>query len=131
MTVIFKSDGEKSNTKTLPLLPLRDVVIFPYMVAPLFVGREKSIRALEEAMKKDKEILLCAQKDAKTNDPKKEDIYKVGTLGAIVQMLRLPDGTVKVLVEGKKRVRIVNYVPQSGFFFVEVENIPDAEKTRS
>ena len=128
MTVIFKSDGEKSNTKTLPLLPLRDVVIFPYMVAPLFVGRENSIRALEEAMKKDKEILLCAQKDAKTNDPKKEDIYKVGTLGAIVQMLRLPDGTVKVLVEGKKRVRIVNYVPQSGFFFVEVENIPDAEK---
>lgn len=86
---------------TIPLLPLRDVVIFPHMVAPLFVGREKSIRALEEAMKNDKKILLSAQKDAKTNDPGPEDIYSIGTIGTIVQMLRLPDGTVKVLVEGK------------------------------
>ena len=89
-----------STTYKLPLLPLRDVVIFPHMVAPLFVGREKSIRALEEAMKTDKKILLCSQKDAKTNDPGPADIYDVGTIGTIVQMLRLPDGTVKILVEG-------------------------------
>jgi ATP-dependent Lon protease len=129
MTDLFKSDDKKNEkSKSLPLLPLRDVVIFPYMVAPLFVGREKSIRALEEAMKHDKEIVLAAQKDAKTNDPKKEDIYDIGTVGTIVQMLRLPDGTVKVLVEGKRRTKIVNYLPSASFFLVEMENIPDAEK---
>src|SRR3990172_11473653 len=93
-------DDKKEHKRIIPLLPLRDVVIFPYMVAPLFVGREKSIRALEEAMKKSKEIFLVAQRDAKTNDPQETDIYDIGTIGTIVQMLRLPDGTVKVLVEG-------------------------------
>ncbi|MBF8303527.1 MAG: ATP-dependent protease La, partial [Candidatus Dadabacteria bacterium] len=98
MPMFFKFDGErKQELVMIPLLPLRDVVIFPHMVAPLFVGREKSIRALEEAMRKDKEILLAAQRDAKTNDPNEEDIYKIGTIGTIIQMLRLPDGTVKVL----------------------------------
>ncbi len=110
--------------ETLPLLPLRDVVIFPYMVAPLFVGREKSIRALEEAMKKSKEIFLVAQRDAKTNDPQEADIYEIGTIGTIVQMLRLPDGTVKVLVEGKRRGRVQNYLPNKSYFLVEVEQIP-------
>lgn len=129
MTDLLKSDDKKTEkSKFLPLLPLRDVVIFPYMVAPLFVGREKSIRALEEAMKNDKEIVLAAQKDAKTNDPKKEDIYNIGTIGTIVQMLRLPDGTVKVLVEGKRRTKIGNYAANSSFFLVETENIPDAAK---
>src|SRR3990167_882092 len=85
-----------AGEKVLPLLPLRDIIIFPHMVVPLFVGREKSIRALEEAMNHEKDILLVAQVNAKTNDPKPEDIFKVGTVGTIIQLLRLPDGTVKV-----------------------------------
>ena len=87
------SDSVNVNEKVLPLLPLRDVVIYPYMLAPLFVGREKSIKALEEAAKGSKEIFLSAQKDAKVNEPGNEDMYKIGTIGTIVQMLRLPDGT--------------------------------------
>ncbi len=116
---------------TIPLLPLRDVVIFPHMVAPLFVGREKSIRALEEAMKTDKKILLSAQKDAKTNDPGPEDIYSTGTVGTIVQMLRLPDGTVKVLVEGKNRASLKNFNDENKFFSVEVEDLDEIVETDS
>jgi ATP-dependent Lon protease len=128
MPMFFKFDEDKKQEiAVIPLLPLRDVVIFPHMVAPLFVGREKSIRALEEAMKKDKEILLSAQKDAKTNDPNEEDIFKIGTIGTIVQMLRLPDGTVKVLVEGKRRARILRYIPNPSFFMVEAERIAEDE----
>jgi ATP-dependent Lon protease len=127
MPMFFKfDDDKKQEIIVIPLLPLRDVVIFPHMVAPLFVGREKSIRALEEAMRKNKEILLVAQKDAKTNDPNEEDIYRVGTIGTIVQMLRLPDGTVKVLVEGKRRARILRYVPNPSFFLVEAEPIVES-----
>src|SRR5262250_858142 len=110
----------------VPLLPLRDIIVFPHMVVPLFVGRQKSIRALEEAMNKQKFILLAAQKDAKTNEPAEADIYKVGTLGSVVQLLRLPDGTVKVLVEGKKRARITRYVAHPDFFLVEAEEIEEA-----
>jgi ATP-dependent Lon protease len=109
----------------VPLLPLRDIIVFPHMVVPLFVGRQKSIRALEEAMNKQKFILLAAQKDAKTNDPAEDDIYKVGTLGTVVQLLRLPDGTVKVLVEGKKRARVVRYVANAEYFLVEAEPIEE------
>ena len=87
----------------LPLLPLRDIIVFPHMVVPLFVGREKSINSLEEAMANGKEVLLSGQKDAKINDPSPEDIFQVGTVGSIIQLLRLPDGTVKVLIEGKRR----------------------------
>ncbi len=116
---------------TIPLLPLRDVVIFPHMVAPLFVGREKSIRALEEAMKNDKKILLSAQKDAKTNDPGPEDIYSVGTVGTIVQMLRLPDGTVKVLVEGKNRASLKSFNDENKFFSVEAEDLNEIVETDS
>ena len=114
---------------TIPLLPLRDVVIFPHMVAPLFVGREKSIRALEEAMKNDKKILLSAQKDAKTNDPGPEDIYSVGTVGSIVQMLRLPDGTVKVLVEGKNRASLKQFNDENKYFSVTVEDLEEKVPT--
>ena len=128
MPMFFNNEGGKGEVQTLPLLPLRDVVIFPYMVAPLFVGREKSIRALEEAMKNNKEIFLVAQKDAKTNDPKEKDIYDIGTIGTIVQMLRLPDGTVKVLVEGKNRACVRNYLPNKSYFMVEAENIPEGDK---
>lgn len=127
---MFFNDGDgKEQVETLPLLPLRDVVIFPYMVAPLFVGREKSIRALEEAMKKNKEIFLVAQKDAKTNDPTEKDIHDIGTIGTIVQMLRLPDGTVKVLVEGKSRACVRNYLPNKNYIMVEVEKIPERDDT--
>jgi ATP-dependent Lon protease len=128
MPMFFNNEEGSGQIETLPLLPLRDVVIFPYMVAPLFVGREKSIRALEEAMKKNKEIFLVAQKDAKTNDPTEKDIYDIGTIGTIVQMLRLPDGTVKVLVEGKGRACVKNYLPNKSYFMVEVETVPEADK---
>jgi ATP-dependent Lon protease len=109
----------------VPLLPLRDIIVFPHMVVPLFVGRQKSIRALEEAVNKQKPVLLAAQKDAKTNEPAEEDIYRVGTLGTVVQLLRLPDGTVKVLVEGKQRARVSRYLDHPEFFLVEVEPIEE------
>src|SRR5690554_1889600 len=91
-----------------PLLPLRDVVVFPHMVVPLFVGREKSIQALEAAMEGSKEILLVAQQDASTDEPGPDDVFEMGTLATVLQMLRLPDGTVKVLVEGNARAAISN-----------------------
>ena len=93
----------------LPLLPLRDIVVFPEMIVPLFVGREKSVKAIEEIMKSDtseKKVLLVTQKEAITDNPKEGDLYNIGILGNILQMLKLPDGTVKVLVEGKSRVKI-------------------------
>ena len=111
--------------ETFPLLPLRDIIVFPHMVVPLFVGREKSINALEEAMSQDKEILLAAQKKAKTNDPTAEDIFEVGTVGTIIQLLRLPDGTVKVLVEGKRRARITEFLPNDDFFLSAVEPVEE------
>src|SRR5215470_13018960 len=109
----------------VPLLPLRDIIVFPHMVVPLFVGRQKSIRALEEAMNKQKFILLAAQKDAKTNDPAEDDIYRVGTFGTVVQLLRLPDGTVKVLVEGKRRARVSRYLGNAEYFLVEAEALEE------
>jgi ATP-dependent Lon protease len=123
-------DGGKrgeGKRKILPLLPLRDIIVFPHMVVPLFVGREKSIAALEEAMRQNNEILLSAQKKAKTNDPAPEDIFAVGTVGTIIHpgVVRLPDGTVKVLVEGKHRARIRRYVPSEGFLTVEAEEVDE------
>jgi ATP-dependent Lon protease len=116
-----------SNQKQkLPLLPLRDLIIFPHMMMPLFVGREKSINALEEAMSKQTDIVLAAQKDAKTNSPEPKDIYTIGTVGTIIQLLRLPDGTVKVLVEGKKRIRILEFHDHEAFFQVEIEELPES-----
>ena len=112
---------------TLPLLPLRDIVVFPYMVIPLFVGRDKSIAALQEAMAGDKEIFLAAQRSAKTNDPGEDDIYEVGTISLVMQMLRLPDGTVKVLAEGKRRAKVRRYIENDDFFMVEVEPEPSAD----
>ncbi len=133
MSIFFKTDdkkGEPQKSRSLPLLPLRDIVVFPHMVVPLFVGRERSIAALEEAMAHDKEILLSAQKKAKTNDPTADDIFSTGTLGTIIQLLRLPDGTVKVLVEGKRRARVRRFVPCDKYFLVECEEIEEtAERT--
>lgn len=114
-----------NQTQQLPLLPLRDLIIFPHMMMPLFVGREKSINALEDAMSKQTDIVLAAQKDAKTNNPEEKDIYAIGTVGTIIQLLRLPDGTVKVLVEGKRRVRIKGFVPNEGHFVVNCEMIEE------
>ena len=99
-----------------PVLPLRDIVVFPHMIVPLFVGREKSVRALEDVMKDDKQILLVAQKDASMDDPTPDDIYRVGTIGTVLQLLKLPDGTVKVLVEGGARARITEFIDSDDFF---------------
>src|SRR6187455_665134 len=100
---------ETSTSPThLPLLPLRDVVVFPHMVIPLFVGRPKSIKALEAAMEAGKSIVLVAQKSAAKDDPAPEDLYEIGSIANILQMLKLPDGTVKVLVEGSQRARVVS-----------------------
>jgi ATP-dependent Lon protease len=130
---------EKKGPRRVPLLPLRDIVVFPHMVVPLFVGREKSIGALEEAMGKGgssgasgtaggKEIFLSAQRKAKTNEPIPEDIFTIGTIGTIIQLLRLPDGTVKVLVEGKRRAAIRRFTQTDGFFTVEIEEIPEVQE---
>ncbi len=112
----------------LPLLPLRDMVIFPSMVAPLFVGREKSIRAIEESMRKNKVIMMATQKDARQDDPEPEHIYQTGTVCSIIQMMKMPDGTVKVLVEGKRKAKITHYIPEESYFQVLVEyTVPEAE----
>ncbi len=111
----------------MPVLPLRDVVVYPHMVIPLFVGREKSIVALDRAMKADKRILLVAQKQADVDDPKVQDLYSVGTVATILQLLKLPDGTVKVLVEGVDRANIDNMV-EGEFFLAQVTTLPDVER---
>ena len=105
----------------LPVLPLRDIVVFPHMIVPLFVGRDKSVRALEDVMREDKQILLVAQKNAAQDEPGTEDIYSVGTVSTVLQLLKLPDGTVKVLVEGGQRARILKYAENTDFFQAEVE----------
>ena len=117
-------DLDVENRFYYPLLPLRDVVVFPNVVVPLFVGREKSISALEYAMSNQKEIFLSAQKDAKIDDPSTNDIYEHGTLGTVLQLLKLPDGTVKALIEGKERGKIENFLENQDFFMVEISKIP-------
>jgi ATP-dependent Lon protease len=110
-----------------PVLPLRDIVVFPHMIVPLFVGREKSVRALEDVMKDDKQILLVTQKNAAQDDPTPEDIYQVGTLATVLQLLKLPDGTVKVLVEGAQRARIERFAENSQFFQAYGELLGEVE----
>ncbi|MDR6291294.1 ATP-dependent Lon protease [Inquilinus ginsengisoli] len=114
------------NKDTLyPVLPLRDIVVFPHMIVPLFVGREKSVRALEDVMKEDKQILLVTQRNASQDDPNPEEIFDVGTIGTVLQLLKLPDGTVKVLVEGVRRARILRYADNAEFFQAQVEPLDD------
>jgi ATP-dependent Lon protease len=108
-----------------PVLPLRDIVVFPHMIVPLFVGREKSVRALEDVMKDDKQILLVTQKNAAQDDPSPADIYTVGSIGTVLQLLKLPDGTVKVLVEGGQRARILRFTDNERFFQAYAETIPE------
>ena len=110
-----------------PVLPLRDIVVFPHMIVPLFVGREKSIKALEDVMNDDKQILLTTQKDAANDDPGKEDVYQIGTIGTVLQLLKLPDGTVKVLVEGSFRAKISNFTDNEAFFEAYAEKIEETD----
>jgi len=113
------------SSDVMAVLPLRDIVVFPHMIVPLFVGREKSVRALEAVMKDDKQILLVAQKNASQDDPTIEDIYRVGTVSTILQLLKLPDGTVKVLVEGGRRARITGFKETNAFFEAQTEPMAD------
>src|ERR1041385_8648215 len=110
------SDTDLQRTTLYPVLPLRDIVVFPHMIVPLFVGREKSVRALEDVMKDDKQILLVTQKNAAQAAPSTSDIYMVGTVGTVLQLLKLPDGTVKVLVEGWHRARTEKFADNDAFF---------------
>ena len=119
------------NTKNIPLLPLRDVVIFPSVVTPLFVGREKSIVALQAAMAGDKQIMLVAQKNAQEDDPKIKDLYTVGTLSTILQLIKLPDGTLKVLVEGNQRASITKAESSTDYLSVDVDLIQEEEESES
>ena len=117
--------NEFTKIATYPILPLRDIVVFPYMIVPLFVGREKSVRALEDVMSDDKQILLVTQKNAAQDDPGHNDIYEVGTIASVLQLLKLPDGTVKVLVEGGARARITAYTAKEAFFEAQGELVDE------
>ncbi|WP_374374558.1 endopeptidase La [Tabrizicola sp.] len=115
------------STQSYPVLPLRDIVVFPHMIVPLFVGREKSVRALEEVMQDDKQILLSSQKDPTADDPDADGIFRTGVLANVLQLLKLPDGTVKVLVEGKARVKITGFVENPAFFEASAEVLAETE----
>jgi len=115
------SDIVNGQLQVMPVLPLRDVVVYPYMVIPLFVGREKSIEALEAAMEENKQILLAAQRNATQDEPEAEDLYRVGTVANILQLLKLPDGTIKVLVEGSERARVINIMASGDYFKAQVQ----------
>ena len=119
------------KTHTLPVLPLRDIVVFPHMIVPLFVGREKSVKALEAVMAENKQILLLTQRKASTEEPQEADMYEMGTLGHILQLLKLPDGTVKVLVEGTSRAQVTNFLDHSEFMAAEMVEFVDEDKPES
>jgi ATP-dependent Lon protease len=119
-------ENNPGQSQNYPVLPLRDIVVFPHMIVPLFVGREKSVKALEDVMKDDKQILLVTQKNAAQDDPSPADIYSVGTVGTVLQLLKLPDGTVKVLVEGGYRARIKRFTENEAFFVAEAAALTDA-----
>ncbi len=119
-----KTPAAEGKLETLPVLPLRDIVVFPHMIVPLFVGREKSIKALEEVMRDDKRILLVAQKNPGDDDPAMDAIYEVGTLAQVLQLLKLPDGTVKVLIEGIERAKIERFTSSTEFYSAEVRVVP-------
>ncbi|MFO7963464.1 MAG: endopeptidase La [Desulfobacterales bacterium] len=133
LSKIFKDDENFSSKILLPLLPLRDIVVFPHMVAPLFVGRTKSVNALADAMNKDKSVFLATQKNAGIDNPKEKDISQIGTIGKVLQLLKLPDGTVKALVEGQTRGSITRFIQEKDFFQVEVAPVvePDVSEAES
>ncbi|HFA59868.1 MAG TPA: endopeptidase La, partial [Rhodospirillales bacterium] len=116
---------EIPEAQLFAVLPLRDIVVYPHMIVPLFVGREKSINALEEVMREDKQILLVAQKNASQDEPGPDDLYRMGTVSSVLQLLKLPDGTVKVLVEGGRRARVRAFRDNPAFFQAEAELVDD------
>src|SRR5208337_2739648 len=113
------------ETRAYPVLPLRDIVVFPHNIVPLFVGREKSIKALEEVMRGDTFVLLATQKNASDDDPATSAIFEVGTLASVLQLLKLPDGTVKVLVEGAERAKIQKYTARADYYEADAALLPD------
>ena len=117
--------GGEDSINAYAVLPLRDIVVFPHMIVPLFVGREKSVQALEHVMHEDKQILLLTQKSPSEDDPGPDEIYSVGTIGTILQLLKLPDGTVKVLVEGGERVKVTKFLNDKPYMEAEIEPIAD------
>ena len=119
----------KKTVNKYSVLPLRDVVVFPHMIVPLFVGREKSVNALQSVMKDNKQVLLITQKDSTQDNPNFEDLYDIGTVGSVLQLLKLPDGTVKVLVEGIKRAKVIKYIDNEKFFEASAEIIPDEKSS--
>ncbi len=125
-----RNPNEAKDIGVVPVLPLRDVVVYPHMVIPLFVGREKSIRALDAAMMEDKQILLVAQRSAEVDDPENTDIHQIGTLSTILQLLKLPDGTIKVLVEGVERVEVTALSETPNFFAAQVRSLPRLPSSR-
>src|SRR5829696_3058795 len=118
------------ETRAYPVLPLRDIVVFPHMIVPLFVGREKSIKALEEVMRSDTFILLATQKNASDDDPATNSIFEVGTLASVLQLLKLPDGTVKVLVEGAARAKVLRYTDRAEYYEADAVVIEDTPGER-
>lgn len=122
--MIFRS--QKENSAVYMMMPLRDIVVFPYMIVPLFVGRQRSISAVEKAIDRGKQIFLCTQKDASVDSPTMDTIYPIGTLATILQMLKLPDGSIKVLVEGKKRCRVKKFLHEDDCFTATVEELEDS-----
>src|SRR5512135_2534572 len=118
------SSKEKSDTRRLPMMPIRDVVIFPHMMTPFVVGRESSVRALEDTLAGEKKIFLATQHDASIDEPRPEDIFQVGTIANIVQSVRMPDGNIKVLVEGVERAKVVSVAEEDGFFRALVKTVP-------
>ncbi|QCI26887.1 endopeptidase La [Buchnera aphidicola (Thelaxes californica)] len=123
----MKHKSEKQNTITLPMLPLRDVVIYPHMVLPLFIGRKKSIQCIEKAMKHDKKVMLITQKEASNENPTPDDLFSIGTISSIIQILQLPDGTIKVLVEGIQRANILSLDNNKEYFIATIELINSTE----
>jgi ATP-dependent Lon protease len=126
-----ETEKTRRQGEALAVLPLRDIVVFPHMIVPLFVGREKSVRALEAVMKEDKQILLVAQKNAAQDEPTADDIFRIGTVSTILQLLKLPDGTVKVLVEGGRRAKITSFTETENFFEALTEPMPDQDSDKA
>src|SRR5580692_1966213 len=126
---VKKNEDVKKNEETVvlsaPVLPLRDIVVFPHMIVPLFVGREKSVRALEEVMNDEKQILLLTQKVAAEDDPAPDGLHTIGTMATVLQLLKLPDQTVRVLVEGKARARVTGFAPRTDFFEATLEKVAE------
>src|SRR3990172_3758569 len=123
--MIFKKEKKPSDNSIYPLIPLRDLVFFPHMIIPLFVGRKRSVSALDNAMMDKKFVIFAAQKQANINEPMEDDIFRVGTKGEILQVLKLSDGTVKILIEGLGRVKINEFIPNENHFLVKAEDIVD------